>query len=189
MCKAFSLNHKFSVKKKMKKFFYKLISSEKSVQKLALSFCVGNFIAWTPVMPLIPIQTILIFIFSWLFKLNTAVTFATVYLINNPFTMVPIAFIDYLFGCWLMNCVFKIDLMSYNPAWVDSFSAALSKYIDLSRITSGGSLCFWCLIIGGIVLPLILSLILYPIMRLVFSLLIKKLDHNREKIDENYNTK
>lgn len=172
----------------MKKFFYKLISSEKSVSKLALSFCFGNFIAWTPVIPLIPVQTLLIFIFSWLFRLNTTVTFATVYLINNPFTMVPIAFIDYLFGSWVVNNVLKVDLMPYNPAWIDSFSAFLCRYIDLNRITSGGSLCLWCLVIGGITLPLLLSLILYPIMRFIFSFLIKKLDRTRET-NENYNAK
>jgi len=173
----------------MKKFFYKLISSEKSVAKLALSFCFGVFIAWTPVIPLIPVQTLLIFVFSWLFRLNTTVTFATVYLINNPFTMIPICFVDYLFGSWLLNSVLKIDVMKYNPAWVDGFSAFLCKYVDLSRVTGGGPLCFWCLIVGGLVLPLILSLVMYPIMRVVFSLLIKKLEHKPGNIDENYNAK
>jgi len=106
----------------MKKFIYKLISSEKSVTKLSLSFCFGVFIAWTPVIPLIPVQTLLIFLFSWLFKLNTTVTFATVYLINNPFTMIPICFADYVFGSWLLNSILKIDLMPYNPKWINSFS-------------------------------------------------------------------
>lgn len=173
----------------MKKFIYKLIASEKSVTKLALSFCFGVFIACTPVMPLIPVQTLLIFLLSWLFKLNTTVTFATVYLINNPFTMIPIWFLDYMFGFWLLNKVLKIDMIKYNPQWIDSFSAYLSKYVDLAKITGGDSLCLWCLIIGGLVLPLILGLVLYPIMKIVFSFLIKKIDHNIENSNENYSAK
>lgn len=173
----------------MKKFLYKLISSERSVPKLALSFCVGNFIAWTPVVPLMPVQTLLIFLFSWLFRLNKAVTFATVYLINNPLTMIPIACIDYVLGSWITRTILKLDLMPYNPSWIDSFSVFLSKYIDLNAITGGESLCFWSLVIGGTIPPLILSILLYPIMRVIFSLLIKNVDHTTEKTDENNNTK
>jgi len=174
----------------MKKFIYQLINAEKSVTRLALSFSFGVFIAWTPVIPLIPVQTLMIFFFSWLFRLNTTVTFATVYLINNPLTMVPICCADYLFGSWLLNSVLKIDMMPYNPHWADSLSAFLGKYVDFTKVTGGGTLCVWYLIIGGIVLPLILSLLLYPIMRVVFSFLIKKLEPNRENsINENYNSK
>lgn len=64
----------------------------------------------------------------------------------------------------------------------------LSKHINLGRITGGDSLCFWYLVVGGITLPLILSLALYPVMRLLFSFLIKKFDKT-EIANENYNTK
>lgn len=170
----------------MKKFIYKLLLAEKSPSKLALSFCFGIFIALTPVIPVIPVQTLLVFVLSWLFRLNTTVTFATTYLVNNPLTMIPIWFIDYRFGSWLFNNVLKIDMTKYNPHWLDSLSAYLSKYVDLTKITGGSSLCLWCLIIGGLVLPLILSVALYPIMKVVFSFLIKKFNRENESDNENH---
>lgn len=173
----------------MKKFIYKLISSEKSPQKLASSFCCGIFIAWTPVIPVIPVQTFLIFLLSWFFRLNTTVTFATVYLINNPITMIPICVADYMFGSWLLNKLLNINMLPYNPHWIDSFSAFLNKHIDLARVTGGGPLCLWYLVIGGLVLPIILSIVMYPIMRVAFSYLIKKLGRHTENTYENHSTK
>ena len=160
---------------KIKNFFLKLILEESALKKLTLSFCFGNFIAWSAT---IPLQTPLIFLFSWLFRLNTKVTFATVYLISNPLTIVPIYAIDYAFGNWFLNTFLKIDTIKYNPAFAQTFSNFLNRYIDLSRILSGSSFCFWCLIIGGVVLPIILSIILYPIMKVVFNKLIKLYKNN-----------
>lgn len=152
-----------------KKFLLKLVGQEKSVEKLTISFCVGNFIAW---LPIIPLQTPLIFIVSSIFGLNTAVVFATVYIINNPFTLIFIYIAGYAFGNWLSNML-HLDLSKYNPSWVEQFSVFLSKYIDLSKILGKSAFCFWCLMIGGFFLSLILSIILYPIMKKIFAKLVQ----------------
>lgn len=162
--------------KKVKKILFNLILSEKSVTKLTLSFCLGNFIAWSAT---IPLQTPLIFLLSWLFRLNTTVTFTIVYLINNPFTMVPIYVADYIFGNWLLNSVLGLSMQDYNPSWTNNFIVWLSKYIDLTPYFGQAGFCFWCLIIGGLILPLILSVILYPIMRLIFGFLVNKIHKSK----------
>jgi uncharacterized protein (DUF2062 family) len=158
--------------KKVKKILFNLVLAEKSVTKLTLSFCLGNFIAWSAT---IPLQTPLIFLLSWLFRLNTTVTFTTVYLINNPFTMIPIYVADYIFGNWLLNSFLGLSMQDYNPSWANNFSIWLSKYIDLTPYVGKVGFCFWCLIIGGLILPLILSIIFYPIMRPIFSFLVNKI--------------
>lgn len=161
------------VKNYIKEKFNKLLSADQSVERLALSFCLGNFIAWTPT---IPFQTPLIFVLSWALRLNTTVTFITSYTINNPITMVPIYVIDYFFGHWLLNTILKIDAEKYNPSWIEKFNAFLSKYIDLGKCAGTSTFCFWCLVIGGLTLALILSLILYPIMKLIFKRLVSRLN-------------
>ncbi len=154
---------------KIKNIFYNLVSIERSAKKLTQSFCLGSFIALTPT---IPLQTPLIFVFSWLFGLSAKVTFVSVYLINNPITMLFIYVADYKFGDWLLNTVLKLDMEQYNPVWTDKFSIFLNKYISLEKYLGGSVLCFWCFIIGGIVLPLLASIVLYFIMYPIFKKLI-----------------
>lgn len=160
----------------LKNFLHRLVLSEKSSTRLTLSFCLGNFIAWAPI---IPFQTPLIFILSWLLRLNTTVTFATVYIINNPITIVPIYVLDYLVGSWILNSVLGLNMVQYNPTWVHKFSNFLSNYINIEKYF-GSELCFWCLAIGGLILPLISSIILYFVMSPIFSNLVNRI-HKRNK--------
>lgn len=168
----------------IKRILHKLVLAEKSPKKLALSFCLGNFIAWSPT---IPLQTPLIFILSWLLRLNTTVTFTTVYIINNPLTMVPIYAADYAFGVLLSQKILGLNLVNYNPSWVDKFNAFLSKYIDMQKYLGGTDFCFWCLVLGGLILPLFLSIVLYPIMYRVFKRLIEQIEKEKSKHTSNEN--
>lgn len=162
----------------IKNKFYQIALAEKSVEKLTLSFCLGNLIAWSPI---IPLQTPLIFILAWLFGLNATVTFISVYLINNPITLLPIYVIDYFFGVWLFDSVLKLNLIHYNPSWMDKFNSYIGQYIDFKKYTGEGAFCFWCLILGGIILGFIISLIMYPIMKHVFKKLIEKIEKSKSK--------
>src|SRR5581483_10373754 len=69
-----------------------LADQEHCSTKLALSFCVGVYIAFSP---FIGLHTVMTFIFVWLFGLNLAATFTASWLINNPWTMIPIYSTDY----------------------------------------------------------------------------------------------
>ena len=150
---------------KIKDYFKRLLLAEGSTKRLAASFSLGTFIALSPT---IPFQTPLIFILSWAFRLNVAVTFTACYLVNNPFTLVPIYVADYLFGVWLFNTVLGLQLERYNPSWVRAFNTFLAKYIDLAKYT-GNEFCFWCLILGGLIIGIAGALIVYPPLKLLLD--------------------
>lgn len=157
---------------RIRKILDKLVLAERSPRKLALSFCLGNFIAWSPT---IPLQTPLIFLLSWILRLNATVAVTTLYIINNPLSMVPIYVADYMFGVALFHKILGINLNQYNPFWIDKFNVILSRYIDMKKYFGGGELCFWCLLLGGLILSLSISVVLYPIMKRIFTRLVKKI--------------
>lgn len=162
----------------IKKVLDKLVLAERSPHKLALSFCLGNFIAWSPT---IPLQTPLIFILSWLLRCNSAVTFTTVYIINNPLTMVPLYALDYAFGVFLFHKVLGMNLEQYNPSWIEKFNAFLSRYVDMKKYLGGGEFCFWCLLLGGLILAFLVSAALYPLMKRLFTRLIAELSKRKKE--------
>ncbi len=146
--------------RKIKEFLKKLISFEKCPQKLALSFCMGSYIAFSP---FLFFHTAMIFAFSWLFRLNTAVTFATAYFVNNPISMTAVYTADYAFGSWLFYDMLGINLRLYDPCWVQYLNHIFEKKIGIALP------CFWSFMIGGNILAITISVILYPIMKTVFS--------------------
>lgn len=162
-----------------------MILSEGSSQKLAASFCLGTFIALTPT---IPLQTPLLFVLSWILSLNSAVTFTAVYIVNNPVTMIPIYVVDYIVGKWFFERLVGIDLMMYNPKWVDSFNNFLSKYIDLTKYLGQG-FCIWYLFLGGLIFGLAVSLPLYPFLKRMFDRLIAQLEKRKKKHHETHHPK
>ncbi len=156
----------------------KLLLAERSCERLAASFCVGTFIALTPT---IPLQTPLLFAVSWLCGLNAGVTFAAVYLINNPLTMIPIYVIDYAVGVWFFNAL-GIAASQYNPSWVSTVNAYLSRYIDINKYL-GSDFCLWCLLVGGLLFALMVSVPLYPLLKRACMSISRELEKkkNREK--------
>jgi uncharacterized protein len=144
----------------IKKFLIRLLHQEKSPHMLALSFCMGNYIAFSPFLGL---HTAMIFVFSWLFGLNLAVTFASSYFINNPITMIPLYSADYMVGYWLFYRVLQWDMMAYNPSWVTTMNRISESHIGISLP------CFWSFFVGGNVLGVVSSVLLYPVMKHIFS--------------------
>lgn len=143
-----------------KNFLKKLMQQERSPEKLALSFCVGNYIAFSP-FPFF--HTVMVFLFSWLFKLNLGVTFATSCFINNPWTMIPVYGADYALGYWLVYKVFNLNIYHYNPWWMYSINNLCEGTLGIAKP------CIWSFLIGGNLLGIGLSLLLYPIMKKVFA--------------------
>ena len=153
----------------IKKFFSRLILHEGSPNKLALSFCVGNYIAFSP---FIGFHGIMAFVFSWLFRLNLAVTFATAYFVNNIWTAIPVYTADYIFGHWLVHSLFRLNVDSFTPRWMDAISLFLEQKLGLPRP------CFWSFLIGGNILGIIISIALYPGMQRLFKNLIQQKNEN-----------
>lgn len=144
----------------IKKFIKKLIYQERSAQKLALSFCIGAYIAFSP-FPCF--HTLMAFLFAWLFSLNLGVTFASSCFINNPWTMIPVYGADYGFGYWLLYKIFNVNPINFEPSWMHYINVFCEKSLGIAKP------CLWSFLLGGNVLGICLGLLLYPIMKKVFS--------------------
>lgn len=137
-----------------------LILNEQSSIKLARSFCVGIYIAFSP---FIFFHTIMKVAASWIFRLNMATVFASSCLINNPWTMIPVYTGGYFFGEFVLGTLCKLDTMSYNPNWMTGVNEILATYIGLPKIA------FWSFLVGGNLLGIICALVFYPTMCNLFS--------------------
>lgn len=157
-----------------------MVLAERSIRVLTLSFCLGGALAFSPYVGL---QTWLAFPLCWIFGLNVVITIAGLYIIGNPFTMGPIAVLDYVFGKWIVD-LFKLDFVKTNPEFIKGVLAFIKHYFfDLEKLL-GGDFCFWCFFIGGHLLSLLVFIVLYPIMKTVFTFFVASSNYH-----ENNNSK
>jgi uncharacterized protein (DUF2062 family) len=151
-----------------KKLMERLVKSESSPGKLAWSIALGIFLAFSPYLGF---QTLLVFVLSFLFRANAAVVFIILYTVNNPWTMVPIIALDYVFGHWLLESLLGLDLLQYNPSWMDWINKKigyLTSYLGVEH------LCFWCFFIGGNIIAISCAFISYPFLKRLSTKIIKK---------------
>jgi len=125
--------------------------AERSPRKLAFSCALGVFIAFSP---FVGLHTAMVFMFSWFFALNTALLFAVSMLINNPWTMVPIYATNHVVGDQVFYLC-GIDGMQLNPGWVATINHWIMQHTGISGIS------FWAFMIGGHLLGLLLSFVVY----------------------------
>ncbi len=142
-----------------------LVVHERSSAKLAFSFCMGIYIAFSP---FVGFHTLMTFVIVWLLGLNLAVTFAASCLLHNPWTTIPIYGFDYIFGEWLLKTVMGLDSLAMNPSWMLSVNDTLSTYLGTPHIA------LWSFMIGGNILGIVFSFGLYPIMKKLFIKLVEK---------------
>ena len=155
-----------------------LTLKEQSAQKLTLSCCLGIYIAFSP---WVGFHTIMVFAFSWLFRLNPAITFTSTYILNNPWTMTPLYLGDYFFGDWVLKSCFGIDSMAINPSWMTWVNTNLTYYTGLKGLS------FWAFMVGGNLLGILFSVILYPILLNTFSKILKKTENPTIQHNEDNN--
>jgi len=158
-------SYRDTMTQKIMKFFKRFVSTDQSAHMLSLSFCMGNYIAFSPY---IGFHTIMIFLFSWLFKLNPGVTFAAAYGINNIWTAIPVYTADYLFGYWLVHNILHLNVAAWNPAWMESIGTFCKTYLGFSNP------CIWSFLIGGNLLGIISSILLYPLLKYIFTKIINE---------------
>jgi len=162
--------------KRFKQFLYELALKEKNPQVLALSVCIGVFIAFSP---FVCFHTLMIIVSAWLFSLNFAVVMAASLFVNNPWTMVPVYSTDYLFGEWFLRKVIGVDALSLNPFWMEPLNGFVYKYTGIAGIS------FWSFMIGGNLLGLLVSVILYPVVKSIFKRISKRISHMNRTSDTN----
>ncbi len=137
-----------------------ILAVEQSPEKLARALTLGLWIAFSPFLGL---QTPLIFIIAPLMGLSSFIVFTTVYVVNNPWTMIPIIVLDYYVGYFIVEKWLGFNLHAYNPGFMTWVNEKLQRY--LSSYLGTAPLCFWCFICGGLVVSLIVASISYPILR------------------------
>lgn len=140
-----------------------LVLGERTPKKLALASSFGIFIAFSP---LLGIHWLLTIILAWVFSLNVGVMYVAAHVVNNPFTMVPIYLADYAVGTFIARLV-GIDLFAYNPSWMN--------WLNLRLWALGiPNLSLWAFLIGGHILGLAVALIAYPLLCHFFHRIIRQ---------------
>lgn len=142
-------------------FAKQLLTAERTPKKLAHASAVGVFIAFSPLMGLHWLLTI---IFSTLWRLNIGVVYVVSH-INNPFTMLPMYLGGYAFGLYILRLL-HIDGLAHNPWWMDWFNAKIAC-LGIPNVS------LWAFLIGGHVLGLILGLISYPFFHMFYKKIIR----------------
>ncbi len=137
-----------------KAIFKSFITKDASPLKLALAVSVAMYIAWSP---FLGFHTLMLIAAGWLLNLNIPFLIATGYIINNPWTMIPIYMGGYLFGYWLLHSFLGISLENLNPYWMEWFNHKIVEFLHITEIS------FWAFMIGGNILGIIFAFIAYPI--------------------------
>jgi len=115
---------------------------------------------------LLGVQTFVALGASWLFSLNTAVVLLVLFLVNNPFTMVPIILANYAVGYIVFERLFAISFDSITPLWMLSLRDKISAKLPAGAIAS---FSIWNYLLGGMIFGLICSGIVYIILRYVMN--------------------
>jgi len=156
------------IRQRFKAILHKLVEKQRCPQRLSRSFCLGAYIAFSP---FIGFHTLLVFTCAWLLSLDIAAMFAATWLINNPWTMIPVYALDYNVGHLVLRTVCGPEVIALNPNWAQSASEFLGKCFG----TNG--LSVWAFIVGGNLIGLSVAVMLYPVMKRFFTQLIKEKKH------------
>jgi uncharacterized protein (TIGR03546 family) len=124
--------------------FRAILMLDDTPHSIALGTAIGLFIAWTPT---VGIHMILVVALSLLFRANKVAALIAVY-ISNPFTIVPMYWIDYRLGALVLDERVTRDefeaILNYHT-WAEWWQAFWRVCIDLA-------VPMW---IGGVVLALL----------------------------------
>ncbi|MBS1986415.1 DUF2062 domain-containing protein [Candidatus Dependentiae bacterium] len=153
------------IKQRLKKNLSRLVQPGKSPKKLARSFCIGTFIAFSP---FVGLHTVMIFALSWVLGLECAAVFAAAWLINNPWTMLPIYALDYHAGQFLLCRLGGLDTAAYNPSFIEPITTRVASLLGASNIS------IWSFIVGGNIVGLCAACLLYPLVKPLFEKLIRE---------------
>ncbi len=121
-----------------------------TTQQQAISLALGTYVAFCP---FIGFHTVMMLFFSWAWSLNGPLMICFSYLINNPWTMIPVYFFDYWVGTKLI-IFFGLENMQ-EPAfmiWINNLLQAYFKEISISG---------WAFLIGGNLVGLVAGIITY----------------------------
>ncbi len=145
--------------KRLYSLIEKLAKRNHSPQKLAITVCLGIYIGLSP---FIGLRTLITLACGWLFALDLAALFAISFFVHNPWTIIPLYTLNHVIGQWLFG-LFNIDGMTLDPLWVEQCSTIIKEYTGITGLS------FSAFLIGGNLLGLSISIMLYPLVKRLFS--------------------
>jgi uncharacterized protein len=145
-----------------------LVEKQRCPHKLALSFAVGTYIAFSPYVGL---HSALVFLLSWLFSLECAAAFAAAWLINNPWTMLPIYAFTYNVGECVLGSWCGINTAAYNPSLPVCMVPLASWLVTKTGLSH---ISLWSFMLGGNLVGLCAAFIMYPLIKPLFKKLIQE---------------
>src|SRR3989338_2152568 len=114
--------------KNIKSFLLRLLSYESSPHKLALACASALYVSFSPFMGL---HTLMLIGAGWFFETSIPLVVMLGYVINNPFTVVPIVMSGYLCGYWILHTIMGISVLAANPDWMDALNVYLKVKLGL----------------------------------------------------------
>ena len=140
-----------TVRDRMKSFFAWLIMLNDTPHSIAMGVAIGWFIGMTPT---VGIQITLVAVTSLFIRLNRTAGCVMV-LITNPLTMVPIFFVNYLLGTWILRMepvhweffVSEFEKAFAYDQWYEKLFVMLRALGRLS-LELAGPLWLGCVVVG-----------------------------------------
>ena len=141
---------------------YRVLHANDTPHRLALGIALGLFISWTPT---IGLQMVLVLLAASVFKAKRIVGLPIVW-ISNPLTAVPIYYMNYAFGRFLIGLFGDRPMQSYEQV-ESAFSQLYNNWgrfyeIQFWKMLSGAlvdmSLEIW---VGSVIIGVVLGLIGY----------------------------
>ena len=143
---------------------YRVLHADDTPHRLALGIALGLFIAWTPT---IGVQMVLVLLAASVFKANRIVGLPIVW-ISNPLTAVPIYYVNYALGRFLIGLFGDRPMQSYEQVenafsqlynnWGRFYEAQFWKMLGGALVDI--SLEIW---VGSVIIGLVLGLIGYVV--------------------------
>lgn len=152
------------------RFYYlKILRLKGDPYSLARGMTVGVAIG---IIPILPLQTLVILIFAPLFRGNSLAGVLAGFLVSNPLTLIPQYYI-----CWkLGKLLYPVDLSWSRVRETVEFllSGGASWGARAAAFSQLGYEYFVILILGGVILAIPLSLITYPLSLQLFLAIQRK---------------
>jgi uncharacterized protein (DUF2062 family) len=140
-----------------------IMAKELCPNRMAISFSLALFVAFSP---LIGLHTVMIILFCWILSLNIPFVLMLSTLVHNPWTTIPIYYLDYLVGVRIMPYVPFIP--TQNPLHIDRLVSYVSHYITIPNFS------LWTFLVGGNIFALAIGAITYPVVFYIMYFWAKK---------------
>ncbi|RME78089.1 MAG: DUF2062 domain-containing protein, partial [Planctomycetota bacterium] len=146
-------------KEKLQKYILLILQLKDSPESIARGVAIGMVVAMTPT---VGIQMMIVLFISLFIRLNRIAGCIVVY-ISNPFTMIPIYWLDYWIGAKVMGYE-MITRQEFSKLFEFQTSTFYEQFLEFSRnCLALGMEVVIPMFVGGLILGLILGIPLYPI--------------------------